>query len=142
MNYQIGKYYQIHHIVVYIGGDVVPRHSIAIVGILASCNILQHLLLEFVANIRIVVGFAGLVSGLNYSLPGLMRLISIEWYNRQLDQEYETCVSYQIGKYYQIYHIVAYIGSNVVLRHCSNHGNFDISQHPSISPSISYWDLL
>jgi hypothetical protein len=40
MNYQIGKYYQIHHIVAHMNGDVVPRYSVTIMEILASCNIL------------------------------------------------------------------------------------------------------
>jgi hypothetical protein len=59
------------------GSDMVLRYGVVIVEISASCNILQHLLSEFVANIGVVAGFMGLVLGLNYGLLGPTRLASV-----------------------------------------------------------------
>jgi hypothetical protein len=77
MNYQIGKCYQICHIVAHMGGDVV----VVTVGTLASHNILQHpsaSLIRICYKYWMVVGFIGLVSGLNCGLPGPTRLVSVQ----------------------------------------------------------------
>jgi hypothetical protein len=69
-----------------------------------------------------------------------------EWCNGQLDQECETCMSYQIWKCYQICHIVAYMGGDVIPRHSvviiGTSASHNILQHPSTSFSISHQDSL
>jgi hypothetical protein len=54
-------------------------------------------------------------------------------YNRQLDQECETCMNYQIGKCYQICHIMAHMGSDMVVATIGILASHNILEHPLAS---------